>query len=460
MLFQNYINREFTTSGEGARFTKESPFTGEVLGEGSLSSALDFVQALQGAKKATGAMRALTPDQRREALLKMAQALENEKLSISLQEALHQGLPTSFILENSIEPSIKLLKQIAAELESGDSPNRQPTGVLAVIPSWCLSLFLAIERLGPALAAGNCVLVKASELSPITGLLLAQILDSTDLPPGAVQILYGDGEISQLMMSHPGIRGVSLVGRQSTYESGAKSNLSQLKKIQYAGSTKNVSAVIGGFDFKKHFPELLKSFLLGQGQLCWNASRLIILESMADEFYAELERFISDLTPLLDPRGESIWTPLISRETEKRTLALQESAILEKGHLMAQPKSNSEGGFFTKPVFIRDLTNCSLLHQNELQAPVFLVNTVKYQHEISKWVNNYYLGHSTFIWGDSERALKVSQTLDVAHVGINQWRPGLMGSVFGHKQSSFGSLDRSWRGSFYSDVKFLTMLEE
>lgn len=459
MIFQNFINGELVSPAAENFFAKESPFTGELLGQVPLSSAMDFVQALQGAKKAAAAMQSLTLEQRREILIKFANKLTEKKEAYAYQEGLHQGLPASFVLNSSIEPAIKILRNVAEQLAMGSSDLLQarPTGVIAILPSWNLSLFLCIERLAPALAAGNAVIIKLSELSPVTGSLLAELLLAGDLPAGAVQLLHGNAELAQLIMSHPGIRAVSLVGRQSTFESGTKSILNQGKKIQFAGPAKNVSSVIAGFDLQAHFSDVLSSFLIGQGQLCWNSSRLLILESLTSEFYPKLQEAIETLKPLRDPSGDSMWTPMISRALQQKAKQDYEMALSEKGNLLARPDANPEQGFYTQPVFVRDLTNCSLLHQDELQTPIFLANSVKYQHEISKWVNNSYLGHSSFIWGDAEKALKVSQTLDVAHVSINQWKPGQIGSVFGAKQSSFGNLETAWNGSFYSDVKFLTM---
>ena len=460
MHFTNFINGELTAPQQDSFLLKESPFDGTPLGSVTRSSPLDFIQALQGSKKALPEMKALSLETRSQILHKMASHLERNQDLISYQEALHQGLPQEFVLKNSVLPSIEILKKTANALllEKSEDGKYQPTGLISIVTSWQFSLLLICERLAPALAAGNGVLIKVPELSPITGHILAEMVKESGLPPGSVQILQGDAEISKLMVSHPGVQAVTLVGATSTLESVAQAGLRPLKKLQLAGGAKNVGVVLGGFNQELQFDELMKSLLLGQGQLCWNTSRLLILENSAAAFYQKLENYLAELKPLLDPKGNSVWTPLISKSFLDKVDQHRALALAEKGNKISAMVQAPEQGFYSAPSFIRDLTNCSVLHQDELQAPVFLINAVKYQHEMAKWINNGYLGHSSFVWGDSEKALKVASALEVAHVGLNCWNPGKVGSVFGSKQSSFGNPDLAWNGSFYSNVKKLTVI--
>lgn len=460
MEFLNFIGGEFLPAENQQFFEKKSPFDGSTLGVVAKSEPFDFIKALQVAKKTAPVMRDLAREERAQILIRMADYLESHGQDLALQEALHQGLPQSFVFENSIQGSVTLLRETAASLTQGTSDQnlRQPVGLVSIIASWNLSLLLILERLAPALAAGNVCLVKISEHSPITGKILGEILQFAQAPAGAVAVLQGTSEIAELLAAHPGVRAVTAVGQSSTMEAIAKSAISQFKKVQLSGSAKNSALILAETDFKKDMDKIMSSFLIGQGQLCWNTSRLFVLESIAQEFTEALQEYLSQLRPLRSPQGREVWTPLMTEHSlhsldEKRQVGVQEHGrILYGGQRLPGP------GNFVEPIVMQDLPNCSVLQQDEIPGPLILVTPVKYQHEAVKWTNNTYLGHSAVLWGNSEKAMKVAQQLECAHVWINSWMGPGTKSFFGHKQGSFGNPDRAWSGSFYSDVKKLAGL--
>lgn len=458
MELQNFIGGTFVPSDSQKKIAKYSPFDGQLLAEVTASDAMDVIKAIQNAKKAMPAFKDLPREERSLLLGKMAQALEDKASDYAYQEALHQGLSQSFVLENSVKVAIQILRQTAESLKQ-ELPTQmlvQPVGLVGIIASWSLSLRLITERLAPALAAGNVCLVKVSEKSPITAKILAEILQAAAVPAGVVNILQGDAEVGKVIAGHPSIHAVTAVGKTSTVESIAKAGLSQFKKVQLSGSVKNAAIVLAGADFANHMDEILRSFLIGQGQLCWNTSRLFILESFQKEFIEALKASLDKLEPLKDPSGSSPWTPLISAEVVEDVLKKTQGGVVEHGKVAWGAEKISGSGYFVKPVMMIDLPNCSVLQQDELQGPLFLITPVKYQHEVAKWVNTSYLAHSAVIWGPAEKLDKVIAQLECAQVWMNQWMNGESQTIFGHKQSSFGNPDMSWSGSFYSDVKILT----
>ncbi|MNL45866.1 Gamma-aminobutyraldehyde dehydrogenase [compost metagenome] len=131
-------------------------------------------------------------------------------------------------------------------------------------------------------------------------------------------------------------------------------------------------------------------------------------------------------------------------------------AKTEHGKILSGAETYSGKGFFHKPTVMIDLTNCSVLQQDEVQGPLLLITPVKYQHEMLKWTNTSYLGQGAVVWGSAEKAAKVIPKLECAQVWLNDWMNGSEKTLFGHKQASFGNPDMHWDGSFYSDVKSLT----
>ncbi|XGC81363.1 aldehyde dehydrogenase family protein [Bdellovibrio bacteriovorus] len=456
----NYINSEFALAMNGTSFSKHSPFDGSVLAQVTNSDAMDVIKAIQAAKKAHTAWKELAPADRATYLLKIADYLEQNAEEISYQEALHQGLAQSFSRLNNIDVAIKNLKLVANEV-SLPLPAKVLTssvGVVGIITAWTLSLRLVTERLAPALAAGNTVIIKVSEHSPITAKILANAMAAANLPAGVVNILNGSSEVGQVLAGHPGIRAISAVGKTSTMEAVAKEGVSQFKKLQLSGSAKNPCLILGDTDYKNLLPQILYPFLMGQAQLCWNISRIFILESQAKEFTEEVKNYLENLQPLKDPKGQEVWTPLISPAAIDSIAEKVGSGRQEHGKILVGAEKSALSGNFYRPTVMLDLSNCSVLQQDELQGPLLLVTPVKYQHEMLKWANTAYLGHSAVVWGPEEKLMKLSSGLECAHVFLNGWLNGEPLTIFGSKQSSFGNPDMSWAGSFYSDVKKLTGL--
>lgn len=456
MEIQNFISGEFTASGNQKTFSKLSPFDNSELALVSDSDAMDVIRCLQSSKKALAAFETFTVEQRADILNKLALYFETNAETIAYQEALHQGLPQRFVLKNSVQVAIATLRATANDLlkplPAGHSA--KATGLVGIITSWCLSLRLVTERLAPALAAGDAVIVKVSEQSPVTAKILGDAFKAIELPPGLVQVLNGGSEVAQIIAGHPGIRAITATGKSSTMEAIAKAALPQMKKLQLSGGAKNAAIVLTDFDFKNRMAEILEPFLLGQGQMCWNMSRLFVLDSFAKEFNEALTSFLQNLKPLTSPEGDSIWTPLISKDRAEILNQKTQFGISEHGKVLAQTSGEMTGNF-VKPTFMVDLPNCSVMQQDELFAPLFLQTSVKYQHESVKWSNTSYLGHSAIVWAPEEKFMKVAEKLDVGLVNSNSWMTA--NTVFGVKQSSFGITEMSWSGSFYSDVKKLTM---
>lgn len=457
MELLNYIGGEFVPAESKKIFLKVSPFDGSTLAEVTLSDAMDVIKALQVAKKAAPLFHEFPRDEKAKILDRLAEYLEQNASVISYEEALHQGLAQEFVLENSVRVAIQSLRENAKSLKEVLSQEFlvQPTGVVGIITSWCLSLRLIVERLAPALAAGNVCLVKVSEQSPVTAKILGEACQYAQVPAGVVNILHGQSDIATIIAGHPSIRGVAAVGKTSTIESIAKAALGQLKKVQLSGSAKNPAIILNDVNIKKYLPEILRPFLMGQGQLCWNISRIFILESLAQEFLEATKEYLAHLKPLQDPRGTEVWTPLICEDSLRLIDEKIQSGVQEHGKVFVGGRRKDGVGFFYEPTVMLDLPNCSVLQQEELAGPLLLVTPVKYQHEALKWANTSYLGHSGIIWGASEKIVKVASQLECSHIWVNSWLHGESSTIFGHKQSSFGNLEMSWSGNFYSDVKKL-----
>lgn len=457
-LIKNFINGEFVESEGNKTFSKFSPFDGSEIAQVAEASAFDLIKSIQAAKKAVLNFETATREQRVVLLLGIASHLESKQSEISYAEALHQGLSQEFVLTNSVLPAVRTLKDIAADLRSSQKPEAlfRATGVVGIITPWALSLRMVVDRLAPALAAGNAVVVKVSEQSPVTTQFLGEALLAAACPAGLVNIINAGADLGQMLAGHPGIRAVSAAGSNATMESVATAGLKQFKKLQLSGAAKNSALVLGDVDFKSLMPQILRPFLMGQAQTCWNVSRLFILESVHLEFYEAVKSYLATLEPSRGPEDTSPWTPLIAPQFSKSLDEKIQMAKSEHGKILSGAEGYSGQGYFHKPTVMIDLTNCSVFQQDEVQGPLLLITPVKYQHEMLKWTNTSYLGQGAVVWGAAEKAAKVIPKLECSQVWLNDWMNGSEKSLFGHKQASFGNPDMHWDGSFYSDVKSLT----
>lgn len=457
MEILNYVAGEMTSAQSQESFEKLSPFTGEVLAKVTCSSAMDFILALQHSKKAAAAFKESTLEDRALLLEKIAQTLESSASEISYQEALHQGLSAAFVLKNSVQPAVSQYRLCAQSLREEKNPELySPVGVVGIVSSWCLSLKLISERLAPALAAGNAVIVKPSEFSPITGKILAEALSQAGVPAGLVTILQGKKDLAELMAGHPGIAAITAVGGQAMLENLAKSALGTLKKVQLSGANKGAALVLNGFVYQDRMQDIFASFLMGQGQMCWNSTRLFILESFAKEFIAHTQDFMSQIQPLQDPSGSEIWSPVIDTQAKERSQKSFALATSEMGKVQSFIDKLPGQGFYVQPHIVLDLPNCSTLQQDDLRSPGLLVTSVKYQHESVKWANTGYLAHSASVWGPEDKLDKVVRGLEFEQIWKNRWMDGDSATVLGMKQSFYGNPEISWKGRFYSNVKTLT----
>ncbi len=372
---------------------------------------MDVIQALQSSKKFIGRPMPWPLEERKALLNRLAEVIRTKVDQWSQQEAHFQNLPVDFVKENSFDHALYLIEQNLKDISSARN-HVVPTGVIAVITSWSLSFRLVMESMIPALAAGNAVIVKVSSRSPVTANILLELARLAEIPEGALNVLVGEGaKVGAFLAAHPGIRGVSFVGKSKTAESIIKATAPQFKKLHLRGSVKNSAVVLSGLD-DALLPELIKSFAVaGTG---WSMSRLLTTEAEA---------------PAL---------------VEKIKAVLGEQAVQKHG----KPLIETDG-----PVFLLDLPNCSDQQQEESSEMIFPIVTVKYQHEIAKWLNNTPYGNLATIWGDEEKALKISEKLEVGVVWLNHWMRAQDESPWGLKQSAFGIPDRTATGAFFSDRK-------
>lgn len=431
------------------RVDLHSPFDNSVIASLPCAGPMDFVQALAPAKKALEESAKASSEIRARWLTAIADELHVRETEFARREALFEGLPASFVLEKSIRAAEKTFRMLAAELKTASDANRASTGLMTILVQGGLATRVIAERLAPAIAAGNAIFLAVPASSASAFSIWTEV--SASLPPGLVNVLFATDETHTMMASHPSVRAVSFSGRPEVAAKFAAAAAPSFKKLQISGGAKNGLLIHPEADLSK-FSEMMEGVLVGAGRLPWSLTRIFATESHVNEITERIQAMWSRIEPLTAVDGDSRWTP-----SPRATLANLEAAraTLVSDHAKVVAGGDGVGEFHVRPLVVRDLTNCSALQLEDVAAPLVILNSVKYVHEMAKWTNTGDYAFAASLWGPADKAANLAAKLDVGRVWINGWLEG--GEAFaGWKKSFFGISDFRWNGGFYSDVRTLT----
>ncbi|AGH96314.1 aldehyde dehydrogenase family protein [Pseudobdellovibrio exovorus] len=469
MQIASFIDNEIYQSSES--FTALNPYTLEPQHEVKSCDLMGLVMAIQAANRAFAQWRTSSYDERIQVVEKIYESLKQNADRYALLEAQDQGLPLHFVQKygiqkslQTIESTLNIFKSSAASITDANTelPQYAPVGVIAIVAPWNLSLRVTLDRLIPALLAGNAVVVKVSSHSVVTAAILGEILQNAGIVKGLVNVLVSqDKEVKKALLAHPGVRAISVAGNiqtaQSVLASSATFLSQQFKKVQISSGSKN-SAVVLAEPTDQIFTEVMESFMLGQGQLVWNSSRLFILEKFESDWEERIRNYLAALRPSESVEDTSVWTPCLKRDSFEKFDEIKQQAHVDKAKLLLTEfmLSEQQKKVFLPPVFTKDMSRCSTLQQDQIHSPFYILSAVKYPFDVAKYSNVSYFGFAAHLWGEPEKLKKVAEALDVGLVTYNRSSFDVVGPVAGVKQSGFGQQDFQSFGDFFSNVKKLS----
>jgi aldehyde dehydrogenase (NAD+) len=453
---QLFIDNQFVDALDGGTFDVFNPFDNSLLAKVAEAKPADVDRAVASARKAFPAWAAMSPSDRGVLIGKLADAIEKDRDNLSLIESLDTGHPIRDTRNLDVMRTVATFRYFAGMPDKNEGTvipvdtgflnyvTRVPVGVVGQVVPWNFPLMFTSWKLGPALAAGNCVVMKQAELTPLSTLRVAELAREVGFPPGVINIVPGFGHIAgQYLAEHPGVDKISFTGSTATGRKIVQASAGNLKRVQLELGGKGANIVFDDADITHAVNGSAFAIFHNQGQACIAGSRLLLQEKIADRFLDHFLKLAASirLGDPLDPKTEM--GPLTSKMHQERVLRYCDVARSEGGEILLGGKAPAatelQKGCFVEPTVVRAKPSDRVCRE-EVFGPFVTVSTFKDDAEVLAMANatNYALGGG--LWTSNlQRAHVMARNMEAGMVWINCYKRFHPGSPFGGlKDSGYG----------------------
>jgi betaine-aldehyde dehydrogenase len=468
---RNYINGEFVDAADGRTLDVTDPATGAVYATSPLSGAADVDAAMAAAASAFPAWRDATPSTRQRLLLRIADAIEARAEELVDAECRNTGKPRGLTHSDELGPMVDQIRFFAgaARMLEGRSAGeyaagltsvirREPVGVCAQVAPWNYPMMMAVWKFAPALAAGNTVVLKPSDTTPVSTVLLAGIIGGViadmELPAGIFNVVCGDRETGRAMVEHPVPAMASITGSVRAGISVAESAARDVKRVHLELGGKAPAVVFEDADLAEAVEGISVAGFFNAGQDCTAATRVLVHESVHDAFVTALAKAAAATRTGAPDDEDILYGPLNNAGQLK-----QVSGFIDRlpAHARIETGGHRVGdtGYFYAPTVVSGLRQDDEIIQNEVFGPVITVQPFSDEDQAVAYANDVPYALASSVWTkDHARAMRMSRRLDFGCVWINT-HMALVAEMphGGFKQSGYGKDLSAYGFEDYTRIK-------
>ncbi|MCB0461555.1 MAG: aldehyde dehydrogenase [Flavobacteriaceae bacterium] len=455
MNIQNYINGNFYNPIQDNWLDNYNPSNGEVYGKIPNSSKEDVENAYIAAKSAFPSWSQTTLDERSRILLKISELIETNLDRLAEAESKDNGKPIWLAKAVDIPRASSNFRffanattQFASESHESvghDAINytlRQPIGVVGCISPWNLPLYLFTWKIAPAIAAGNCVVAKPSEVTPMTAYLLSEICNEAGLPKGVLNIVHGLGTTAgQAIIEHPDIKAISFTGGTATGAHIAKVAAPMFKKLSLELGGKNPNIIFDDCDYEDMLNTTIRSSFGNQGQICLCGSRIFVQDTIYEQFKKDFVNVVSKQKVGHPSARDTKIGALVSKSHLEKVLSYVDIAKDEGGKILYGGNQLTiegyENGYYMEPTIIEVPTDECRVNQEEIFGPIVSIMPFKTEDEVLQMANKVKYGLSATLWtNDLKRTMRMTNQLQAGIVWVNTWLMRDLRTPFGGVKDS------------------------
>ncbi|HYM65696.1 MAG TPA: aldehyde dehydrogenase family protein [Patescibacteria group bacterium] len=426
------------------RFATINPATEKKLAEVSLADEVDVDRAVKAAGKAFDSWSRLAPSRRARYLFRISRLIQERARELAVVETMDGGKPIKESRDVDIPLSAAHFFYYAgwADKLEWAFPNRRPRplGVAGQVIPWNFPLLMLAWKIAPALAAGNTVVLKPAETTPLSAMIFAEICMQADLPPGVVNIVTGAGETGAMVVAHPGVKKVAFTGSTEVGKIIQKALAGTGKRLTLELGGKAANIVFDDAPLDQAVEGIVNGIYFNQGHVCCAGSRLLVQESIAEPLLEKLKRRLSTLR-LGDPLDKNTDIGAINSRAQLEKIQGLVASGVEEGAELYQPECRiPERGFWFPPTLFTNVAQSHRIAREEIFGPVLSVLTFRTPAEAVEKANNTPYGLSAGIWTDKgSRILWMAERMRAGVVWANTFNRFDPTSPFGgYKESGYG----------------------